>query len=121
MNDIECGCQPDSCDILEGEPLRVLHTEIKILTNNRICIECGRTIKKGEKAEYIMSEDGRIFMDYTCIQCLAIYNEYVCNCRIIGGLEHQIWGILGVNIRTGEVALDDDEPPFENSPGCPWI
>jgi len=97
-NEMECGCQNDYCDY-DGDPpdfydqswrkARIIHT----------CCECGRDIRPGERYEYVSGKwDGDIDVYKTCEQCVAIAEEYFCDCRVHGELAVDVWNQLEVEL-----------------------
>ena len=103
MSEMECGCTSDSC-ITGWGTVDWVHTWWRKAKSKRECCECERIIPAGEVYEYVMAswEEER-YHTITCRQCVTMWHEYNCNCRVYGGgvLRGHIWKCLGVDIVTG--------------------
>ena len=107
MTEMECGCQDDYCDWDNPEAYKVLYRKAR---KEHVCCECLRSIKKGERYQYISGVwEGGPASYKTCRQCAAIRDDYFCGCGYLTGLRNNVWDHLGVDIITGEVAELEDE------------
>lgn len=76
-----------------------------IARKQHICVECGRTIQKGEKYEVVSGLwDGEFSTFKTCSDCLCVREEFFCDGYIYG----TIWDDLHTHIDyiDGEVSSD---------------
>jgi hypothetical protein len=69
------------------------------------CGECGRTILKGEKYEYVSSMYDGYFGKYkTCLDCISVRKAFFCH----GYLYEGVWEMLAEHIcdLRGEISSD---------------
>lgn len=98
--DIGCSC---SCS-MDGERPVVFEEHWPKARKEHVCVECGETIKLGQRYEYASGLwDG--FWDHhkTCKTCVNIRNDVCCGSFIYGELREAIWETYGVDYVTGDI------------------
>jgi hypothetical protein len=76
------------------------------------CVECRGDIVKGESYESVSAVyDGEWYHFKTCRICVRIRDDIYCDGYIHGDLRDDVWEVMGIDIRTGEMRDDEPDPP----------
>ncbi len=104
--DFGCAC---ICGF-DGEPPEFMNEKYVHARKEYTCLECGETIKKGERYEYVFGKwDGYLETHRTCMTCVKIRHDVCCSGWTYGTLRDDIWEAYGIDYVTGETIDDKAE------------
>ena len=94
------------CDI---DPVDVYEVRRPVARKEHRCDECRETIRPGTRYARVNSLcDGSWVHATRCTPCQQIAEDYCCSIVNPGMVWEFVWENLGVNLRTGETDLDDE-------------
>jgi hypothetical protein len=97
-----CWCDLDPVDVYQLKRPRA--------RKEHRCDECHGTIRPGTHYAIVNSMcDGEWVHAKRCTPCQAIADDYLCGIVNPGMVHELAWEYLGVDLRTGETDLDDDD------------